>query len=114
MTDNANRGGLGQRAIVVGAGMGGMMAAQVLSRYFDNVTVLERDVLPSGPEPRMGVPQGQHVHALLVQGRRNLETLFPSFTSELMDRGAMCSRMGLEFRIHDGVGWQPTRDLNLP
>jgi len=114
MTDNGSRTALGKRAIVVGAGMGGMMAAEVLSRYFDQVTVLEKDVLPAGPEPRMGVPQGQHVHALLVQGRRNLEKLFPGFTSELMDRGAVCTRAGLEFRTHDAAGWQPRRDLGLP
>jgi flavin-dependent dehydrogenase len=113
MTDNGSRTTLGRRAAVVGAGMGGMMAAEVLSRYFDDVVILEKDTLPAGPEPRMGVPQGQHVHALLVQGRRNLEKLFPGFTSELMDRGAVCSRGGLEFRIHDAVGWQPLRDLGL-
>jgi 2-polyprenyl-6-methoxyphenol hydroxylase-like FAD-dependent oxidoreductase len=105
---------LGGRAVVVGAGMGGMMAAQVLSRHFDEVLVLDKDALPAAPKARMGVPQGAHVHALLVQGRRNLETLFPALTSALLDRGAVCSRGGLEFRIHDAAGWQPTRDLQLP
>jgi 2-polyprenyl-6-methoxyphenol hydroxylase-like FAD-dependent oxidoreductase len=94
--------------------MGGMMAAEVLSRFFDEVVVLEKDALPMAAEARMGVPQGAHVHALLVGGRRNLETLFPGFTSELMDRGAMCSRSGLEFCVHDAAGWQPRRDLQLP
>jgi 2-polyprenyl-6-methoxyphenol hydroxylase-like FAD-dependent oxidoreductase len=62
----------------------------------------------------MGAPQGAHVHALLVQGRRNLEALFPGFTGELMDRGVVCSRGGLEFCIHDAAGWHPRRDLDLP
>ena len=93
--------------------MGGMMAAEVLSRFFDEVVVLEKDALPTDAEARMGVPQGAHVHALLVGGRRNLETLFPGFTSELMDRGATCSRGGLEFCVHDAAGWQPRRDLQL-
>lgn len=115
MTDSGRRGGrLGHRSVVVGAGMGGMMAAEVLSRFFDEVVVLEKDALPTDAAARMGVPQGAHVHALLVRGRRNLETLFPGFTSELMDRGAMCSRGGLEFCIHDAAGWQPRRDLQLP
>jgi 2-polyprenyl-6-methoxyphenol hydroxylase-like FAD-dependent oxidoreductase len=115
MVDNGSRGApLGHRAVVVGVGMGGMMAAEVLSRVFDEVVVLEKDTLPTAAEARMGVPQGAHVHALLVQGRRNLERLYPGFTSELMDRGAVCSRSGLEFRIHDAAGWMPRRDVRLP
>ncbi len=54
------------------------------------------------------------MHALLVRGRRNLERLYPGFTSELMDRGAVCSRSGLEFRIHDAAGWMPRNDVQLP
>src|ERR1700752_4785383 len=104
---------LGQRAIVVGAGMGGMMAAQVLAKFFAEVTVLDKDTLPDPPAARQGVPQGAHVHALLVQGRRNLEKLFPGLTSDLIDRGVVCSRGGLEFVIHDSAGWQPRRDLGL-
>ncbi|HZK98548.1 MAG TPA: NAD(P)-binding protein [Caulobacteraceae bacterium] len=54
MTDGANgRISLGARAVVVGAGVGGMMAAQVLSRHFDDVLVLEKDTLPAAPEARM-------------------------------------------------------------
>jgi 2-polyprenyl-6-methoxyphenol hydroxylase-like FAD-dependent oxidoreductase len=115
MADKDPRGrSLGHRAVVVGAGMGGMMAAEVLSRFFDEVIVLEKDALPTEAEARMGAPQGAHVHALLVQGRRNLERLFPGFTSALMDRGAVFSRGGLEFRIHDAAGWMPCRDVRLP
>lgn len=112
MTDTSTRT-LGRRAVVVGAGMGGMMAAEVLSRHFGEVVVLEKDTLPAKAEPRMGVPQGAHVHALLVQGRRNVETLFPGLTSRMIDQGAVCSRAGLEFRMRDAGGWQPLRDLHL-
>jgi 2-polyprenyl-6-methoxyphenol hydroxylase-like FAD-dependent oxidoreductase len=52
------------------------------------VTIVERDVLPAGPEPRRGVPQGQHVHGLLPRGRQVVETLFPGITSELVAAGA--------------------------
>jgi 2-polyprenyl-6-methoxyphenol hydroxylase-like FAD-dependent oxidoreductase len=114
MTDEAGAGTLlGKRALVVGAGMGGMMAAQVLSKFFEGVVVLDKDGLPGPPTPRQGVPQGFHVHALLVQGRRNLERLFPGVTSELVDRGAVGARAGLDFLIHDPAGWQPRRNLEL-
>ena len=37
--------GLGERAVVLGASMGGLLAARVLADFFDTVTVVERDVL---------------------------------------------------------------------
>ena len=106
-------GSLGSRAVVVGGGMGGLMAAEVLAHYFAEVVILEKDVLPKEPISRMGAPQGSHVHALLVQGRRNLERLFPGFTDTLKARGAVSSISGLEFRVHDGGGWHPRRNTEL-
>jgi len=76
------------QAIVVGASMAGMLAARVLAEVFERVVVLERDVLPDGPELRAGVPQARHLHALLPRGRRILERYFPGITSELEDAGA--------------------------
>ena len=34
---------IGQRAIVIGAGMGGLTAARALAPYFEHVVVIERD-----------------------------------------------------------------------
>jgi len=53
---------LGQRAVVCGAGMGGLLAARVLSDFYDAVTVVERDKLTDAIEQRRGVPQGRHFH----------------------------------------------------
>ena len=50
---------LGKQAIVIGASIGGLLAARALADYYDEVTVLERDVLPQTYEPRKGVPQGR-------------------------------------------------------
>jgi phytoene dehydrogenase-like protein len=36
---------IGQRAIVIGAGIGGLSAAGVLAPHFQQVLILERDVL---------------------------------------------------------------------
>ena len=49
---------VGQHAIVIGASMGGLLAARALSDFFAVVTVLERDALPRSDIPRKGVPQG--------------------------------------------------------
>ena len=34
-------------AVVIGAGMAGLTAAQAISRHFAKVTIIERDVLPA-------------------------------------------------------------------
>jgi 2-polyprenyl-6-methoxyphenol hydroxylase-like FAD-dependent oxidoreductase len=79
---------LGRRAVVVGAGMGGLSAARVLADYFDEVIILDRDELTDDAAPRPGVPQGKHPHGLLGGGLKALENLFPGFGHELMRAGA--------------------------
>jgi 2-polyprenyl-6-methoxyphenol hydroxylase-like FAD-dependent oxidoreductase len=79
---------LGKRAIVVGAGLSGLSAARVLSDYFDQVLILDRDELPDEATPRPGVPQGKHPHALLGGGLKALENLFFGFGNMLMRAGA--------------------------
>jgi 2-polyprenyl-6-methoxyphenol hydroxylase-like FAD-dependent oxidoreductase len=79
---------LGERAVVVGASMGGLLAARVLADFFETVTVVERDVLPDDPAVRRGVPQGRHVHVLLARGAQILDELFPGFLNELVADGA--------------------------
>jgi 2-polyprenyl-6-methoxyphenol hydroxylase-like FAD-dependent oxidoreductase len=79
---------LGQRAVVVGAGLGGLSAARVLADYFDEVIILDRDELPDEAAPRPGVPQGKHAHVLLGGGLKALENLFPGFGNELVRAGA--------------------------
>jgi len=79
---------LGKRAIVVGAGLAGLSAARVLSDYFEEVMILDRDKLPDNGIPRPGVPQSKHPHALLAGGLKALENLLPGFGNELMRAGA--------------------------
>jgi 2-polyprenyl-6-methoxyphenol hydroxylase-like FAD-dependent oxidoreductase len=74
---------IGQRAVVVGAGMGGLTAARALADHFERVLVLDGDVLPADPLDRHGVPQGRHVHALLAGGQHALAELFPGFEDSL-------------------------------
>jgi len=79
---------LGERAVVLGASMGGLLAARVLADYFTTVTVVDRDVLPDEPANRRGVPQGRHPHALLARGAQILDELFPGILNELVAGGA--------------------------
>lgn len=80
---------VGQHAVIIGASMGGLLAARVLADFYDQVTILERDTLPSIGEHRKGVPQAKHTHLLLARGREILEALFPNMTQELVSQGAV-------------------------
>lgn len=79
---------LGEHAVVLGASMGGLLAARVLADSFRTVTVVDRDELPDDPADRRGVPQGRHVHALLPRGAQTMEELFPGILNELVAGGA--------------------------
>jgi 2-polyprenyl-6-methoxyphenol hydroxylase-like FAD-dependent oxidoreductase len=74
-------------AVVVGAGVGGLLAALVLRGFYDHVTVLERDSLASTTEARGGVPQGPHIHALLARGTQVLDILLPGMREALAADG---------------------------
>jgi 2-polyprenyl-6-methoxyphenol hydroxylase-like FAD-dependent oxidoreductase len=95
---------LGERAVVLGASMGGLLAARVLADFFDTVTVVERDVLPDGPAVRRGVPQGRHVHVLLARGAQILDELFPGLLSELVADGAPVWDDGELSQLHLSFG----------
>ena len=87
-------GQLGDRAVVVGAGMAGLVAAQVLADHFTRVTVIERDRLPDGPAPRAGVPQSRHIHILLARGMALLDQLVPGLEDERGATGRATSSRG--------------------
>jgi 2-polyprenyl-6-methoxyphenol hydroxylase-like FAD-dependent oxidoreductase len=96
--------GLGERAVVLGASMGGLLAARVLADFFETVSVVERDVLPEDPAVRRGVPQGRHVHVLLARGAQILDELFPGFLNELVADGAPVWDDGELSKLHLSFG----------
>ena len=74
-------------AVVVGSGMGGLLAARVLSESFGEVTVVERDAVPLDAKPRRGVPQGRHVHGFQARGVEIIGELFPGVLDEARAEG---------------------------
>jgi 2-polyprenyl-6-methoxyphenol hydroxylase-like FAD-dependent oxidoreductase len=76
-------GFVGERAVVLGGSMAGLLAARVLSDHYASVVVVDRDPLLGVAGARRGVPQGSHAHALLARGQRELDRLFPGFTEEM-------------------------------
>ena len=77
----------GDRAIVLGAGMAGLLTARVLSPRYREVVIVERDHIVDRDGARRGVPQAHHAHALLAKGQQVLEDLFPGLQAELTDAG---------------------------
>jgi 2-polyprenyl-6-methoxyphenol hydroxylase-like FAD-dependent oxidoreductase len=80
-------GRTGNHAVVIGASLGGLCAARVLSDFYDRVTVYERDELPDGPANRSAVPQGRHVHLLMARGAAEFDTLFPGLLEDMVADG---------------------------
>src|SRR5438309_11899288 len=95
------------RALVVGGGLAGFCCARALGRFFDRITLIERDEIPDGPAERSGVPQARHAHVILDRGRRELERLFPGFEARMVERGASSIDPALEFASHGANGWSP-------
>ncbi len=105
---------IGKQAVVVGAGIAGLMAARSLADFFERVIVLENDALPNEAAHRPGTPQSRHVHGLLAGGLRALNRLFPGFEDDLSRAGAVRLRMGYDYRIErPGYDPFPQRDFGL-
>ena len=94
-----------RHAVVVGGSMARMLASRVLSDHFEEVTLLERDLLPEAPAARKGLPQGRHVHALLERGRGIIEGLLPGVTEELVQAGACLIDATQDFAKLSRFGW---------
>ncbi len=94
----------GRRAIVIGGGVAGLLAARVLADHFEQVTIVDRDHLPIDARFRDGVPQSRHLHALLKRGLNVLEELFPGLESELLAAGAV-RLTGADFLRMSAAGW---------
>lgn len=104
---------LGQKAVVIGAGMAGLMAAAVLSDFYASVVIVERDRLPSGPALRKGVPQGAHVHTFLGYAVEAMEKLVPGLMGELYAAGVVRIRRNYDVWFHDSFGPTPIRDVGI-
>ena len=95
---------IGEHAIVLGAGVAGLLAARVLSDAYQRVTVIERDPLPRSAQPRRGVPQGRHAHLLVPSGTQVLDELFTGLFDDLSAVGVPVIRDFAEFRFLPGGG----------
>ena len=103
-----------EKAIVVGAGIAGLLAARAVADHFSQVTVLDRDVLPRSAIPRAGVPQGYHLHALLPRGLQMIEAFFPGLSVEMQIAGATAFDVGNDIAWLTPQGWGVQTNAGLP
>ncbi|MBO0780223.1 MAG: FAD-dependent oxidoreductase, partial [Ktedonobacteraceae bacterium] len=78
----------GKKALVIGGGIAGLLAARVLSEQYNDVLVIERDGCPTQPGTRAGAPQSFHLHQVLPRGEMIMQGLFPGFSDDLRALGA--------------------------
>jgi 2-polyprenyl-6-methoxyphenol hydroxylase-like FAD-dependent oxidoreductase len=107
---------LGQQAVVIGGSLAGLMTARVLSEYFAQVMVLERDQIDDRPVIHKSIPQGNHLHLLLQGGQQVLSSLYPGFTGALRTLGATRAIVGRDivWYLPDGKAYNPTGSLREP
>jgi 2-polyprenyl-6-methoxyphenol hydroxylase-like FAD-dependent oxidoreductase len=105
---------IGGRAVVIGAGIGGLAAGGALAPYFQRVVILERDRLPDVAVARAGVAQGRHTHGLLAGGLKALNDIFPGYRQALVEAGAIPIHVAQDVRYERAdVGALPQRDLGI-
>lgn len=75
------------RAVVLGGGLAGLLAANVLAEVYREVVVVDRDQLAGEAGYRRGVPHGRHAHGLVARGHQILEKQFPGLTREMEAAG---------------------------
>jgi 2-polyprenyl-6-methoxyphenol hydroxylase-like FAD-dependent oxidoreductase len=105
---------LGERAVVVGGGMGGLFSARVLSDHFDEVIVLDRDHEPTTAEARSTVPQGHHFHVLLPGGLDAMTEWFPGFVDDLIGTGSVEMQGGRDFYAFTPLGKSYSLQQHVP
>ncbi len=102
-----------QHAIVIGGSITGLLAGRVLADHFQQVTIIERDIYPTEPAPRKGVPQSSFLHVLLQRGQTILEELFPGLANDLILRGAPILRDSRDVEFYSRYGTAKKKEINI-
>ncbi|MBT2697488.1 FAD-dependent monooxygenase [Bacillus sp. ISL-40] len=97
---------LGEKALVIGGSIAGLLAARILSDFFKEVLILEKDHMNEKDFTRTGVPQGAHGHALLKSGEEILNDLFPGIVDELIADGSVKSDFASELAWNHHGCWK--------
>jgi 2-polyprenyl-6-methoxyphenol hydroxylase-like FAD-dependent oxidoreductase len=102
-----------ERAVVLGSGIGGLLAAAALRRAGLDVIIFERDRLPARPVPRPGIPHGRQLHNLLSRAQLHIEDLLPGFHEKLLAAGGVKAEVSTQTHVHELGVAMPERPLGL-
>ena len=99
-------------ALVVGGGIGGLLAAHALAHRVQRVTLLERDHYPAdsdaqGPPARRGAPQSRCLHLLMAAGAAAIDELMPGWREQLTALGAISFDASADAVRCGASGWLP-------
>ena len=103
----------GHRAVILGGSVAGLCAAGAVAPHFDEVVILERDVLPEDAQHRRGVPQSKHPHFILNSGRRAINELFPGFEDDLIAAGGKLLMPSYDAAYLEQPGWAPRKKSTM-
>jgi 2-polyprenyl-6-methoxyphenol hydroxylase-like FAD-dependent oxidoreductase len=98
--------------VIIGGGIGGLLAAHALAGRFERVTILERfryprDSISPAPPARRGVPQSRCIHLLMAAGAAAFDKLVPGWSEELVARGAGPFDASADAVLRFPAGWLP-------
>jgi 2-polyprenyl-6-methoxyphenol hydroxylase-like FAD-dependent oxidoreductase len=82
------------RAVVIGGSIVGTLTARVLSEFYREVVVLDRDTVLGVYSVRKGAPHAAHAHAFHSQGYDNVMELFPDLPEDLAKHGIPTPDLG--------------------
>jgi 2-polyprenyl-6-methoxyphenol hydroxylase-like FAD-dependent oxidoreductase len=105
---------LGERAVVIGGGMGGLFSARVLADHFVDVVVVDRDHEPTTADARGAVPQGHQFHVLLPGGLDAMSEWFPGFADDLVSAGSVPMMLGRDFYAYTPLGKSYSIQTHVP
>src|SRR5947209_14312814 len=99
-------------AVVVGGGIGGLLAAHALAPRFDRVTILERDAYPPdttspAPATRRGAPQSRCLHLLAAAGVAAFDAVIAGWRDEAVAAGARPCDMSADSVSRSSAGYLP-------
>ncbi|KAA6452039.1 FAD-dependent oxidoreductase [Bacillus swezeyi] len=95
-----------EKAVVIGGGIAGKLAAKALSHFFQQIIIVEADQEYKEKVPRKRVPQSDHPHVLLKRGEEAIEMLFPEIVSQLIEDGSILTNFTKDLKWHHFGYWK--------
>ncbi|WP_282939949.1 FAD dependent oxidoreductase [Paenibacillus sp. RC67] len=104
------------KVVIIGGSIAGLLTARVVSDYYEEVLIVDKDHFPKQPQERNCTPQAYHPHRFTNRGKTITARLFPGYEEDLLAQGSPSS---LNKTIHNMnqygsmVGKYPRNDIKF-